>query len=118
MSSDVPYGTSIFVDANVFIYAIVDDSNYGAACKSLLARIDEGELLGHTSTVAVSNMAHRVMTIDASPAAADEAGRSELLVRKRGGSKWCESLLLHGMRRRGLPCLVWSSPKALPLMRC
>ena len=61
----IPTGTSVFLDANTLVYAIVAHATYGAACKTLLDRVEHQDLLGFTSSHVLSEMAHRLMTIEA-----------------------------------------------------
>jgi predicted nucleic acid-binding protein len=64
--ADVPRATSIFVDANVFVYHFTVDPVLGAACTQLLERIETKELEGYTSANVLSEVAHRLMSIEAS----------------------------------------------------
>ena len=41
--------TTCYIDANVFIYAAVDDSEKGAWCLDFLRRVHEGKIIGFTS---------------------------------------------------------------------
>jgi predicted nucleic acid-binding protein len=36
----IPAGSSVFVDANVFVYAFSSDPQIGQACRELLERIE------------------------------------------------------------------------------
>ncbi len=63
--ASVPSGSSIYLDANVFIYDFGPDPQYGLACRSLLKRIEDGDLEGFTSAQDMSNVAHRLMTLEA-----------------------------------------------------
>jgi len=60
-----PPGESVFVDANTLVYHFVPDPVYGTACSALLIRIKRQELGGYTSTHGLSEVAHRLMTIEA-----------------------------------------------------
>jgi predicted nucleic acid-binding protein len=62
---DLLSGTAVFVDANSLVYAVTADPRYGPACKRLLERIDNQDLQGFTSAHVLSEMAHRVMTLEA-----------------------------------------------------
>jgi predicted nucleic acid-binding protein len=62
---DILSGTAIFLDANCLVYAIAADPLYGPACKRLLERIDNQDIQGFTSAHVLSEMAHRVMTLEA-----------------------------------------------------
>jgi predicted nucleic acid-binding protein len=61
----IPAGTSVFLDANVLIYAFGADPVFGPHAKSLLNRIAQGDLEGCISTHVFSEVAHRVMTLEA-----------------------------------------------------
>jgi predicted nucleic acid-binding protein len=61
----IPSGTEVFLDANTLIYHFTGDPAYGAACTRLLERVEQGDLQGHTSAHVVSDVAHRLMTIEA-----------------------------------------------------
>ncbi|MDX1945015.1 MAG: PIN domain-containing protein [Pirellulaceae bacterium] len=62
---DLMTGDSVFLDANTFVYHFAADSKYGAACSELIQRIETGDVLGFTSTHVVTELAHRMMTIEA-----------------------------------------------------
>jgi predicted nucleic acid-binding protein len=59
-------GESIFVDANTFVYHFAPDPMFGPSCGQLIQRIDSQDLHGYTSTHILSEIAHRLMTIEAS----------------------------------------------------
>ncbi len=63
--ADLVAGDAIFLDANLFVYHFASDPRYGAACTQLLQRIENQEILGLTSTHVLTEMAHRVMTVEA-----------------------------------------------------
>jgi predicted nucleic acid-binding protein len=62
---DIPAGSAIFVDTNVFVYAFSSDPRHGPACERLLQQIDNQELRASTSAQVVAEMAHRLMTVEA-----------------------------------------------------
>jgi predicted nucleic acid-binding protein len=62
---DLSSGASIFIDANCLVYAASADPRYGPACQRLLEWIDNQDIQGLTSAHVLSEMAHRVMTLDA-----------------------------------------------------
>jgi predicted nucleic acid-binding protein len=62
---DIQAGTAIFIDANPLVYAATADPQYGPACQCLLERIENKELHWLTSAHVLSEMAHRLMTIEA-----------------------------------------------------
>jgi predicted nucleic acid-binding protein len=67
----LPSGATIFLDANILLYHFIAKPKYGDACTDLIERIVHLELTGFTSTAVISEVAHRMMTIEA----ADQSGR-------------------------------------------
>jgi predicted nucleic acid-binding protein len=63
--ADIPAGAAIFLDANVFVYAIVADPQVGSACAALLDRIEQQDLQGFTAAHVLGEVAHRLMTFEA-----------------------------------------------------
>jgi len=63
--ANIPSGIALFVDANCLVYAISADPRYGLACKHLLERIDNQDIQGFISAHVLSEMAHRIMTLEA-----------------------------------------------------
>jgi predicted nucleic acid-binding protein len=62
----ISHGSRIFVDTNVLVYHFTAHAQYGQACSDLLDRIEHGLIDGFTSAHMVGEMAHRMMTIEAS----------------------------------------------------
>jgi uncharacterized protein len=63
--TDLALGSTVFIDANIFVYAFTHDPAFGTACDELLERIDKGELQGVTSSTILAEMAHKLMTEEA-----------------------------------------------------
>jgi len=63
--ADLVAGDVVFLDANTLVYHFVADPSWGAACSQLLQRIENQEIHGLTSTHVLTEMAHRIMTIEA-----------------------------------------------------
>ena len=63
--ADLPAGATIFVDAGVFIHHFEPNALYGPAATAFLERIENQEINGVTATHIVSEVAHRLMTIEA-----------------------------------------------------
>ena len=63
--ADVASGASLFVDANTLVYHFAADARLGPACKQLLERIDRRDIRGFASTHVLSELAHRLMPIEA-----------------------------------------------------
>lgn len=64
--ADLVPGDAVFVDANTLTYHFEPRPVWGPACADLLRRIENGELTGFTSTHALGELSHRLMTIQAS----------------------------------------------------
>jgi predicted nucleic acid-binding protein len=62
---DIPGGPVIFIDANCLVYAATSDPMYGPPCERLLDRIENKLLQGCTSSHVLSDLSHRLMTIEA-----------------------------------------------------
>jgi predicted nucleic acid-binding protein len=58
----IPEGSTVFIDANVFVYHFVGAS---AQCTALLARCETSEVRGSTSALVLAEVAHRLMVIEA-----------------------------------------------------
>src|SRR5207237_766764 len=58
-------GEAVFVDANILVYHFEPHLIHGAACTALLKRIELQEITGFTSTHVLSEVAHRLMTLEA-----------------------------------------------------
>ncbi len=61
MLSDLPDGTSCFVDANIICYHIVKTPPLSDECTKFLKRIEERTLNASTSAVVVAEAIHKVM---------------------------------------------------------
>ena len=61
----IPAGTSVFLDANVFVYSYTNEPSFGPACTDLLERIEFKQLQGYISAHILSDVAHRLMTLEA-----------------------------------------------------
>ena len=64
--ANIPAGESVFLDANIFVYYFAPHPAFGPACDQLVQRIGNGALAGFTSTPLLSELAHRLMTFQAS----------------------------------------------------
>jgi len=64
--ADLLPGDAVFVDANTWTYHFQPHASYGPPCAALLQRIENQELAGFTSTHVLSEVSHRLMTIQAS----------------------------------------------------
>ncbi|MDR7543982.1 MAG: type II toxin-antitoxin system VapC family toxin [Armatimonadota bacterium] len=103
--TEIPTGSEVFVDANVFIYHFAGRS---ADCTALLARIEQGGLRGLTGPFEVLEVAHRLMMLEAvelgmtaRPSPAAQLARRPDLVRRL--SKYYFSIM--AIPRMGLEVL-------------
>ncbi|TMQ34862.1 MAG: type II toxin-antitoxin system VapC family toxin [Planctomycetota bacterium] len=64
--TDLVAGDAVFVDANALTYHFEPHAVWGPPCADLLQRIENREIAGFTSTHALSEVSHRLMTIQAS----------------------------------------------------
>jgi predicted nucleic acid-binding protein len=64
--ADIAAGEAVFIDANPFIYYFCSDPTYASACDQLLRRIENQQLRGFMSSHVLSEVSHRLMTIEAS----------------------------------------------------
>jgi predicted nucleic acid-binding protein len=60
--SDIAAGNPAFIDANIFIYHFAGQSE---DCSSFLARVERGEVRGFTGQIALLEIAHRLMLMEA-----------------------------------------------------
>jgi predicted nucleic acid-binding protein len=64
--NDLARGDAVFLDANTFVYHFEPHALFGPPCTDLLKRIELQELSGYSSTHALSEVGHRLMTMEAS----------------------------------------------------
>jgi predicted nucleic acid-binding protein len=64
--TDLMAGDAVFVDANTLTYHFEPHAVWGPPCTDLLQRIENRELAGFISTLVLSEVSHRLMTIQAS----------------------------------------------------
>jgi predicted nucleic acid-binding protein len=63
--ADLSNGELVFIDANTYVYHFGPDPVFGTACHEFLERIERQEIRGFTSTHVLTEVAHRLMTIEA-----------------------------------------------------
>jgi predicted nucleic acid-binding protein len=63
--ADLPAGTTVFVDASPFIHHFEPNALFGPTSSEFLERIENQEIDGVTTTHIISEVAHRLMTIEA-----------------------------------------------------
>lgn len=62
---DIVAGQLVFVDANTFVYALAPEPTLGPPCFQFLERIRRKEIEGFTSAHVLSDVAHRLMSLEA-----------------------------------------------------
>jgi predicted nucleic acid-binding protein len=63
--SELEDGSSIFVDANIFIYHFSKKSRFNPDSTSFLERIEKRKISGVSSTSVVQEATHRMMIMEA-----------------------------------------------------
>ncbi len=66
--ADLGTGDAVFVDANTLIHMFEPHPKLGPFCHQLIQRIDNRDLSGFTSSHVVSEVSHRLMTMEANRA--------------------------------------------------
>src|SRR6266852_7866594 len=62
---NIASGQAVFLDANTFLYYFTAHFQYGAACQKLLSRIENKDVNGFTSAHVLTEIVHRLRTIEA-----------------------------------------------------
>jgi len=76
---DLPDGTDVFLDANIFIYAVGEQS---AQCKDLLLRCAQERVFGITTFDIVNEVTHRLMILEALSVGLIQKGGAEELKKR------------------------------------
>jgi predicted nucleic acid-binding protein len=63
--AQIPAGAAIFLDANTLIYHFANHPKFGGICTQLVKRIEQHQVPGFISTHVLSEIAHRLMTLEA-----------------------------------------------------
>ena len=63
--ADLPAGVTVFVDANILIFALTSHPVHGIACDAFLDRVENQIIAAVTSTHVLGEVVHRMMTIEA-----------------------------------------------------
>jgi len=64
----LPSGSAVFLDANLLVYHLAAHPTLGPSCTAFVARIEQHDIAGFTSTHILTEVAHRMMLIEASTA--------------------------------------------------
>ena len=64
--TNLPAGSSVFVDANILVYHVGAHPDFGQESTDFLKRVEQGVLQAVTTTHVMSEVAHKTMLLDAS----------------------------------------------------
>jgi predicted nucleic acid-binding protein len=81
--ADLASGDSVFVDANTLIYHFGPHPAFGTACRQLVGRIENQDLLGFTSTHMLGEVAHQLMIAEALTLPGWSAGKVKKRLRQQ-----------------------------------
>lgn len=107
--SEIPAGASVFLDATIFLYHFTGAS---PSCRNLLARCEAGDLHGLTSAVALAEVTHRLMTIEA--VARGLVAPGNVVKKLRDRPEIVRQLSLYQEQVNKIP---WMSVEVVPLER-
>ncbi|MFH1322467.1 MAG: PIN domain-containing protein [Methanobacteriota archaeon] len=62
----IPSGTSIFIDANIFLFDIFEDPDFGDASYDFIKKIESLEIKGYTSTLVLDEVLFKMILMEAS----------------------------------------------------
>jgi predicted nucleic acid-binding protein len=62
---DLAAGQSVFLDANTLVYHFEPHPDFGPACNQLISRVERQDVSAFTSTHILTEVAHRLMMIEA-----------------------------------------------------
>jgi predicted nucleic acid-binding protein len=51
----------IFIDTNIFVYALAKKHRYKNTCEELLSKINQGETIGFTSSTVINELFHSIL---------------------------------------------------------
>jgi predicted nucleic acid-binding protein len=63
---EIDSGTTVFLDANIFVYHFSEGSAFNKSCTDFLIRVESSEIHGITSAATVLEATHRLMMVEAS----------------------------------------------------
>ena len=59
-------GTSIFIDANIFLYVFMSDSRFGDSSYNLISKIEDYQIEGATSPLVITEVIHKLICLEIS----------------------------------------------------
>lgn len=63
--NEIPSGSQVFIDANIFIYHFGGDGDIADACTEFLLRVENRDVRACTSTIILAEVLHRLIIIEA-----------------------------------------------------
>jgi len=63
--SEIPSGSQVFIDANIFVYHFGGDDDLADACTEFLLRVENRDVRAFTSTIIIAEVLHRLMIVEA-----------------------------------------------------
>lgn len=58
---DLPSGTRVYIDTNIFLYSAFKHPVFGDDCREFFIRVDEGEMTGCVSDFVLNEVFHKLM---------------------------------------------------------
>jgi hypothetical protein len=65
MPLDLPQGMTCFVDANIFVYHLVELGEVSTNCSAFLGRVARSEINATSTVACIADAVHRVMAVEA-----------------------------------------------------
>ena len=59
--SQILQDDKVFIDTNIFLYAVFEHAAYGKSCRDFLKRVEKNEIMGYTSDLALNELFHKLM---------------------------------------------------------
>ena len=53
--------TEVFVDTNIFVYALAKRHRYKSTCEALLSKVNMGDTIGFTSSTVINELFHTIL---------------------------------------------------------
>lgn len=60
--TDIPAGSAVYIDANIFVYHFAGAS---PQCREFLRRVESGDIQGYTGALVLLEVVHRLMILEA-----------------------------------------------------
>lgn len=64
--SQILQDDKVFIDTNIFLYAVFEHAAYGKSCRDFLKRVEKNEIMGYTSDLALNELFHKLMIAEIS----------------------------------------------------